>query len=343
MEQCTLSEGSPEGSSPEASPKVTQKTKDNKVDVYVKVVSSKYKPAEVATDDVPFEAYLKFCLKTPASKLRNVLLNMEQIPRIQEELKNDPVLNVGHGQEMIWEYHYLAFHSIWQRFSILGAPGQSCQSGLMFHSRAMMNIGMHTTLSNYCRALFFESANELPRAYEHICRVLDTLPEGDYLLELWAIGRSALHLACGGLGPVIPLKRISSLLRRFDHVLGCLDGHPYSDMLPAGGSVPFPAWPPPTGLRTLKHDLLGLRCRISALSPSSPKGQWHVPGKTPQSMSMPHLQCSSCNSINPVLSDMKACVCRKAWYCNRLCQINHRPHHKEMCKANQPAQHCCDT
>lgn len=47
----------------------------------------------------------------------------------------------------------------------------------MFHSRAMMEFKMHTTLSNYCRALFFESANELPRAYEHACKVLETLSQ----------------------------------------------------------------------------------------------------------------------------------------------------------------------
>ena len=41
---------------------------------------------------------------------------------------------------------------------------------------------------------------------------------------------------------MIPMKRISSLLRRFDHVMGCLEDHPDSDMLLAGESEAFPAW-----------------------------------------------------------------------------------------------------
>ena len=37
-----------------------------------------------------------------AGAVKHVLLNVEQIPRIQEELDKNPVLDLGHVQEMIW-------------------------------------------------------------------------------------------------------------------------------------------------------------------------------------------------------------------------------------------------
>lgn len=41
---------------------------------------------------------------------------------------------------------------------------------------------------------------------------------------------------------MIPMKRISALLRRFDHVFTCLQGHPSSEALFSRDSEPFPAW-----------------------------------------------------------------------------------------------------
>ena len=43
--------------------------------------------------------------------------------------------------------------------------------------------------------------------------------------------------------------------------------------------------------------------------------------------------CSSCYSLLPAGSRKKCAACRVVYYCNRDCQIAHRPAHKSICEA----------
>ena len=75
------------------------------------------------------------------------------------------------------EYHYLAFHAIWERFVARTVEGERCRPALMYHSNALMTLEKHPLLSNFCGAILFDIAQGAFGAHPYVCKLLDILPE----------------------------------------------------------------------------------------------------------------------------------------------------------------------
>ena len=67
-------------------------------------------------------------------------------------------------------------------------------------------------------------------------------PQGDYLLELWALGRLALYVALGAEGLTIPMKRLTTLMRRYDHLVAVMSDTPYGFVTASTGQDVLAAW-----------------------------------------------------------------------------------------------------
>lgn len=70
----------------------------------------------------------------------------------------------------------------------------------------------------------------------------DVCMQGDYLLEMFALGRLAVYIGTGAEGLAIPMRRLKSVIRRYSDAENLLLASPYGRLSKYGSLDSLAAW-----------------------------------------------------------------------------------------------------